>query len=209
MSDPLEAYDAACADYAANWRALDEDLYGLCRRLPGHADPAHVNAKLWIIGRTFATGIERRVPSDGKQGGSLHTVASLLRENHEDVDGIFDRVRAIAEPLTPEKLKIVLAEHGRFNSLLRGVTHKHQSARSFASKYMHFHCPAVPIYDSLAAARLRKLLHWHGSLNVIGPVEKADDWYRWHCLRFWRLYQDLRQAGKDVTVRLVDVFLLW
>ena len=25
MSDPLEAYDAACADYDANWRALDED----------------------------------------------------------------------------------------------------------------------------------------------------------------------------------------
>ncbi|MEW5826372.1 MAG: hypothetical protein AB1778_06020, partial [Candidatus Bipolaricaulota bacterium] len=64
----VDDYRRAVADYEHSWRATDEALYDLCRRHPDHADQAGVNAKLWIIGRTYATGIERKIPANGKQG---------------------------------------------------------------------------------------------------------------------------------------------
>ena len=52
MTFPADNFRRAVADYDRSWRATDEALYDLCRRHPGHADQAGVNAKLWIIGRT-------------------------------------------------------------------------------------------------------------------------------------------------------------
>ena len=68
--DP-EEYIAARADYERNWHVLDGTLYEVSRRFRSHANRANVCGKLWLIGRTYASGIERLVRSKGTQGSSL------------------------------------------------------------------------------------------------------------------------------------------
>jgi len=116
-----QQFDEACKDYAANWAALDETLYALCKRHPDHSTAASIKAKLWIIGRTYATGIERKVPSDGSQGGSLAKLSEHLLAHRKPMEAIFRRLRGICGPLDPDKLKRILILHGRMNELLRPI----------------------------------------------------------------------------------------
>ena len=53
--------------YLQNWLQIDNTLYSLCRKNYGHDSMNSINAKLWIIGRTYMTGIERKIESNGKQ----------------------------------------------------------------------------------------------------------------------------------------------
>jgi hypothetical protein len=99
MSFSPPAFDRACVDHQRNWAAMDAELYGICRRYPGHTDIGRVNAKLWLIGRSFATGIERQIDSDGTQGGSMTQLARHLRKNSRQVDTVLRRARKISEPL--------------------------------------------------------------------------------------------------------------
>ncbi|HUU42372.1 MAG TPA: hypothetical protein VMX57_01245, partial [Planctomycetota bacterium] len=92
-------YRLAVKEYEETWSATDETLYALCRRFPRHNDENGVNAKLWIIGRTYATGIERKIPTDGAQGGSMTKVAEHLVKHAREVDSLFARLRRLKEPL--------------------------------------------------------------------------------------------------------------
>jgi hypothetical protein len=58
--------DPTTAD-APNWAVLMGTLYRLCDEHPGHAHQAGSNAKLWLIGRGLATGVERQINSTGGQ----------------------------------------------------------------------------------------------------------------------------------------------
>jgi hypothetical protein len=204
----VASFRRAVAEYDCSWRATDEALYALCRRHPGHADQAGVNAKLWIIGRTYATGIERKIPANGKQGGSMSQLADHLLNHARQVDDIFRRLRQLAEPLDPHKLRAIIDLHGRFIALIQPVVHQNQSPRSFASKYMHFHNPAVPIIDTYAEAACRKMIRWHKSFCLFDLPIGADEYYAWYVLRFWQLYRQARAAGLELTVKYLDYYLL-
>lgn len=201
-------YRQAVADYERSWRATDEALYSLCRQHPGHADRAGVNAKLWIIGRTYATGIERKIPANGKQGGSMTQLATHLLKHARQMDDIFGRLRRLTDPLDPDKLRSILDLHGRFLALIQPVAHRNQSPRSFASKYMHFHNPTVPIIDTYAHAACREMIHWRKSYCLFDPPAGADEYYARYALRFWQLYQQVRGAGLEPTVKHLDHYLL-
>ena len=198
----------AVTNYDRSWRATDEALYALCRQHPGHADQAGVNAKLWIIGRTYATGIERKIPANGKQGGSMSQLAEHLLKHTRQVDDIFGRMRRLAEPLDPDKLRTILDLHGRFIALIQPVVRRNQSPRSFASKYMHFHNPAVPIIDTYADAACRKMIRWQKSFCLFDLPAGVDEYYARHVLRFWQLYQQAYAAGLELTVKHLDYYLL-
>jgi integrase len=73
VTPDLKQYDAACGNYFHKWATYSDVLYGMCRRYPDHADPGHINAKVGIIGRSFATRIESKVKSSGGQGSALAT----------------------------------------------------------------------------------------------------------------------------------------
>jgi hypothetical protein len=147
-------YEKSCQDYQKNWALLNQTLYDLCKNYRDHQEMSAINAKLRLIGRTLATGIERMIESTGEQGSSLDQLAYHIHKNHKKMDSIFTHLSMIAEPLNSEKLRAIVDEHGRFLKLLAPKMRKGVSPRSFASKYMHFHCPAVPIYDSYASSKL-------------------------------------------------------
>jgi hypothetical protein len=93
--------------------------------------------------------------------------------------------------------------------LVSMVVRKTRTPRSFVSKYMHFHCPAVPIYDSWAVARVRSLYHWKKSFRIFDPPKVADEEYCRYLMRFWQLYREARNVRPGATVRLLDYCLLW
>lgn len=208
MAFSAEQYRQSVKDNKSTWGLLNDALYRLAREHPGHDSQAVVNAKLWLIGRAYATGIERKIPTKGTQGSSLAQLAEHLLAHSSELEDIFGPLADIAQPLTTDKLRAIVDLHGRFVSLIRPLCRKKQSSRSFASKYMHFHCPAVPIIDSYAASALRKLVRWQPDLNVFAPPPGRDEEYCWFVMRFWRLYQGALAAGVQPTVKDLDYYLL-
>jgi hypothetical protein len=168
-----------------------------------------INAKVWIIGRAYATGIERMISSSGAQGDSLGKLAKHLYKNRTTLDSIFNRLLSIKEPLSTAKLKFIVMEHGKFVRLLAEILRDNQSARSFASKYMHFHCPSVPIYDRYANGELRRICHWEDNYEVFELPKGADEEYYYFILRFWQLYKNFRESVGRTNARLIDCYLLW
>lgn len=203
-----DSYTSACRDYDERWRLLDQTLYDLCSSHPGHTAADGVYAKLWIIGRTYATGIERKVASAGAQGSSLSVVADHLHSQAETVDTIFSSILGMQEPLDVDKLALIATTHGRLVQLLQQITIRRQSPRSFASKYLHFHCPTVPIYDSYAAVNLGRLYRLRHVTSPFESSAEADAAYVWYLARFWKLYDEVRSRAPMVSVKLVDHYLL-
>jgi len=209
MTFSAEDYRLSVDDYDRSWSVTDNTLYSLCRSHPDHRDQASVNAKLWIIGRTYATGIERKIPSTGTQGGSMSKLAGHLREHARGLDGLFKRLPSARQPLSPAALNTILDVHGRFIALIQPVLRPNQSPRSFASKYMHFHCPAVPIIDTYAQRACRRMIRWQNDFCLFDLPARADEDYAWHVFRFWQLYQQAWAAGVQPTVKHLDHYLLW
>ena len=108
----LNDYKKAFSYYYSELAPLDEILYQLCRKYPDHSKKSHIHTKLWIIGRTYATGIERQIKSSGEQGSSLTKLEEHLYKNRKKVDAIFKRLLTISEPLNADKLKMIVREHG-------------------------------------------------------------------------------------------------
>jgi len=199
-------YKESCADYKKNYELLNQTLYDLCKKHYGHRNLSAINTKLWMIGRTTASGIERMIRSKGVQGSSLEQLAEHIYKNQRTVESIFRQLSAITEPLTPEKLKIIIIEHGRFVDLLAQKSRKNQPPRSFASKYMHYHCPAIPIYDSYANRELSSY-RWNDRYEIFERPAGADETYYYFILYFWQLYQEFVKSVNTVNVRFLDSYL--
>ena len=212
MSFNASDYRRAVEDYNCKWRATDEALYDLCRRFPDHEDQGEVNAKLWIIGRTYATGIERKIPRDGKQGGSMHKLSQHLHKSAGAVDALITRLRQVKLPLDARKLSTIVDVHGQFIKLIQPVLQlkrqQKQSPRSFTSKYLHFHCPVVPIIDTYADAALRRLVPWRNSFCFPDLPKDIDGCYAKYASRFGQLYQQACDSGLEPTVKYLDSYLL-
>lgn len=197
--------------YLKNWSQTDETLYSLCQKHYSHNSMNSIDAKLWIIGRTYATGIERKIKSNGNQGGSLSQLAEHLYKNKRTVDNILNKLKPISSSskLTADKLEVIVTLHGEFVGLIKEITRKNQSSRSFVSKYLHFHCPIVPIYDSFASQVLDKFIRWKDSLIIFKNPKIVDEDYLWFALRFWALYKIASDSVEVEKVKHLDYYLLY
>lgn len=203
-------YIKAVNDYLQNWDLIDKTLYSLCQKNYTHDTMNSIKAKLWIIGRTYATGVERKIKTNGYQGGSLSQLANHLYNNRIQVDTILGELKANSNgtTITRQKLEKIVSLHGRLVDLIKDITRNNYCPRSFVSKYMHFHCPVVPIYDSFASRILNKFIRWNNNLTVFDKPKIVDEEYMWFVLRFWELYK--RASGQvDVErVKYLDYYLL-
>ena len=139
---------------------------------------------------------------------SMLNLVQHLADHSRDVSRIFEEIKGLKEPLTANKMKAIVTAHGALNALLMRVTRESRAARCFASKYLHFHKPIVPIYDNRAERTLTSLVRWNDTLRVFGTNNNVDEVYFKYCCRFLRLYQCLQDEGYDPSVKLVDFLLL-
>jgi hypothetical protein len=102
----------------------------------------------------------------------------------------------------------VVSEHGKFCKLLVQISRDGNVPASFASKYLHFHCPVVPIYDSWAYDQAWRRRKRDGLQAFEKPTDAHDDYY-WYALCFWQHYSDVRALVPTATVRMAEFYLLW
>ena len=196
----------AASGFDADWGGLDEVLYGICSRSPGHSVRRDVTAKIALIDRAYSAGMERCVtPPPGEQ--AIGVITDFVCENAAEVDEIIACLAPLKEPLDIAAMVEIVGLHGRFTTLLRQVTTDGKTPRSFAAKYLHFHNPVVPIYDSYAAARLGKLVRWDPREIPFAQPPGGDAEYWGFCVRFFRLYDACRAVGLAASVKTLDTYL--
>lgn len=212
-------YRKAVQDYRARLAWSDRILYKMCEGPPRHANLERVHGKLSLLGRSYATGLERLLYTDDKQSGNLVAWADYFVSHAKTLDGIVRQVRRVKAPLSRSKLEKMAVLHGQF----AGVMQKHPRFRktkkrkgkltptSFVAKYLHFHNPVVPIYDSWAVAGARRLADLRtcpDPLDRKAPRGVDEDF--WKFLRhFWCVYRDARRAlRRQPSVRRLDRYFL-
>jgi hypothetical protein len=203
-------YQSLGKEYEKKWKTSDEVLYGLCKEFPDHKDQGGVNAKLLVIGRSYNTGIERQIKaikSKGTRGSSMEQLAEHIWKNHHKVNGIFENLSTVKEPLCESNLKTIVQAHKELCQLVQRLRTIRGTPRSFVSKYLHFHYPAVPIYDTVAASRLGEIIPWKAADAAFLPPERSDKDYRCFVALFWQFYQDTQKEVAVVSVKLLDNYL--
>ena len=169
-----------------------------------------MNAKVYIIGRTYQTGIERKIRSKGTQGSSISQIADFFFQRQEELDQLMLGLHKLSEPLAATSITGILETHGQFVKLLSELTIDGQSPRSFVAKYMHFHNPVVPLYDRIVGEVLPRLAPLGSTSGPRVPIpNNADSWYAGYVLQFLGLFDLIALENPEVTVRTLDYCLLW
>lgn len=191
-------------NYALTSRRLNGVLYDMCEDMPSHTDESAIWAKVWIIGRSFASGIERHA-ADG-----LGPIVKALRASAKWLDPGLRRLRKMAPIPTRQRLPEIAALHGRLAERLGSHTRNGNQVRSFASKYLHFHAPVVPIYDSVVNVQLRARdwYPWSRSLSGAHPTPHgADEAYWRHCVRIALIAEDWTRERLETSARQIDSYV--
>lgn len=164
------------------WDVGNSALYELCRQYPDHTDDKAIIAKVWLIGRAYSAAIERRKPgrTATPTGDDFYTdhVAPGIRNSG------MDKWLASLEPLecvSHNSLPLVLDVHASVTDLFHRLTGLNK--RSLASKYLHFHFPALFfIYDTRAVDAARKLSNGPAPGCSCHPADKEYEVFSKRCL---------------------------
>lgn len=210
MKIPTHKVEQEEIDYALNptpWDSGNEILYDMCKSLPEHKTHADAIAKIWLIGRSYATAIERR-KGGGNSTDNFYEDVVAPGICDSDIDPVIsnlppspaDPEKHIAESIKAHKLVTIL-----FESL------SNMENRSLASKYLHFHRKDLFfIYDSRAQEAIAKLTpdcRYIPRVNI--PKDELDDSYYKFCMRIcWLRNAISKQYRKQLTPRELDNILL-
>jgi len=205
MKLTADAYREAEAAYANSWERIDEWLYQLCAA-SNHFSRVDVQAKITIVGRTYSAGLERHVVLQNGQEDRLAVAADHLAAHGRDIDSWLARLTPATGELTPGRLTDVVEVHGLFTSLVAEICRA--SPRSFSSKYLHFHCPDLPVYDSYANAALCADFPLSPGVRPFAKPAGADEEYYSYCCRFWTMYKRARIICRKPCLKVLDFMLL-
>lgn len=186
------------------WDFGNEVLYQLCRKHPSHSDPSIAAAKVWLIGRSYAAAIERRRITEPDPGNFYITrVAPEIVRSEID-----ERISALKplRKLTHQTFPAIVETHKYVTDLFHRISG--QDKRSLASKYLHFHLPALFfIYDSRAVQAMRELSAITGRASKNGAG--GDNEYRKFAEKCLALREHIHaHHGVMLTPRQIDRLLL-
>ena|SRR5690348_1781166 len=196
----------AIRNYEASWKPVDSELYDLCRRRASHRDRADVYTKVAMIGRVYEAGVARAWRGDGDPETEIRDV---LIERADLIERGLERLkdRAFGRPQAAGIVEL----HGHIARAISLRT-KDRFLTSFVSKYLHFHCPIVPIYDSNARTAIGQLVHQDVVTEVRETMAGMADWataYRDFVAAFVALYERANtETAQRPSVKELD-HLLW
>lgn len=181
------------------WDIGNSALYQLCKDHPDHKRVDEIVAKVWLIGRSYAAAVERRQNKHESSDRFYVMVAERLINSEID-----KHINSLPKALRLSEDNIVEIDkaHEYLSKIFKELTGKYKI--SLASKYLHFHRPIVPIYDSRANKSIKQVV----SGKIRNHNEKRSD-YLIFSSRFLLLQEFLLQETKHVyTPREIDKFLL-
>ena len=145
------------------------------------------------------------VLQDGQED-RLAVAADHLAAHGREIDSWLARLTPATGELTPDRLSAVVKVHGLFTSLVAEICRA--SPRSFSSKYLHFHCPDVPVYDSYATAALCADFPLSPGVRPFAKPAGADEEYYSYCCRVWTMYKRAQLNGLKPRLKVLD-YMLW
>lgn len=190
--------------FAARNGRLNAVLYRMCEEMRGHRDRGMIRAKVAVVGRTYASGLERHIK------GGLDRVATTLLTARPWLDKEISSLRRMRdhEP-TIERIAAIATTHARLQRALQAVTRNRNNVRSFVSKYLHFHAPVVPIFDQYANLELTCWYRWPPRPELVKMPRGVDGTYWRHCVRTAFVVDDWRRLNiGPPTARAIDDYAI-
>jgi hypothetical protein len=197
--------------YKAGWKPVDDELYNLFRRRPSHRDYSDVYTKVVMIERVYRAGIVRAFKGKAKAKAEIIVARELIAQ----ADLLEEHLAAFDSHELDRQTALEIVElHGRITASLAPSADAWLT--SFVSKYLHFHCPIVPVYDSKAAGSVsgfvksptdkRSVASLRRSMRDLHPSSRA---YRRFVAAFLVLYEQAwAETSLQPSVKEVDYLLL-
>lgn len=191
------------------WDLGNGVLYSLCQEYPGHEKADEIIAKVWLIGRSYATAIERG-KNKGKNEDEKDNRSSDEFYEQDVVNKIKNSEFRIDEGLIEvNSISGGVVVHKQLMDTFQDING--QNMRSLASKYLHFHKPDIfYIYDSRAVNAIHKVTPDKSKIALIN-VNVFDSEYREFCSRCEWLqgYIKVKFGHREkLTPRQLDKLLL-
>jgi hypothetical protein len=196
----------ATQHYRSAWEAIDTELYGLCRRHPSHRNPTDVYVKLTVIDRVYRAGLARA----WKGSRDPETAAAEILTEHADL--IVPSLGELQDcPLDRDTVGEIIRLHGALTRALQPSAGD-RWLTSFVSKYLHFHCPITPIYDSRSASTINDFVDGAAAKRIRAgvpvPPGRILPYYRF-ATKFLALQERLAiDTELRPTVKEIDHLLL-
>ncbi len=189
-----------------NWELGNKILYNLCKEHPFHKNEDEIIAKLWLIGRSYSASIERRKTKTKDKmdtGQFYYDVAKTMKiwNKKYRFDEKLKKLNTLSE-FDENSINEIIETHNLLMKFFNMVSKLNK--RSLASKYLHFHCPIFPIYDSIA----------NRNINLLNPEKrrfngKGDEEYSKFCYKILQLKKEIKnEENYNPTTRQMDIFLL-
>ncbi len=200
-------------EFRERWKRYekwDAVLTDLCTTSSKHTSRADVYAKVYLIGRSYQTGIERHALPDGTGNNGMDSIAERFLSCSGQLDSLIADLGTLGDEPTKANIEAVCKSHCKVIELLNGATRNDVVPRSFASKYLHFHAPVVPIYDAYASATIarRDWKAWTGIDAPNSSIDDVDPEYWNFCRRVARMADSWRTNKLRPTARNLDIYLL-
>lgn len=186
------------------WDLSNQILYEMCQKYPHHKNDEEIIAKVLMIGRVYSAAIERRkqVDNTSRVFYSKEVAPKILKSK---IDVWLASLNGFEHPTSSNCVQIV-SVHKRVTHLFQKISGLEK--RSLASKYLHFHFPALFfIYDSRSSKAIRQVEQaplWNPNL-----VEYDDVYAKFflRCMTFTERVK--KECGESLTPRQLDKYLLY
>lgn len=188
-------------------------LYNMCKTYPYHKNTDEIIAKIWLIGRSYAAAIERR--RNKKHSNDSFYIWAANEIKRFGFDEKIQRIPINTHKLDIENFKLIYETHSYITQKFYDITKLKK--RSLASKYIHFHRPIVPIYDSRAERSIREVFNTYEFLEelpdkmIFGSQEVLNNnrEYLKFIKKIFRLQRFLLENNcKYYTARDIDKYLV-
>jgi hypothetical protein len=186
----------------------DKVLYDMVRKFPKHVEDGEIFAKVLIIGRAYGVDLKRGANHDNREG-QFYSDKIIPAIKESNIDELIKNVGKLKK-ITTENLELIIKTHKDVTNILEKMTGMNN--RSFASKYLHFHCEkAFFIYDSIAKKKILQL-----SKEIVFEYTITDDMsinsdkdYEHFCLKCLALRDNIEEKyGVVLSPRQLDNLLL-
>ncbi len=183
------------------WKLANCILYKMCEDNPLHEDDDIISSKVLLIGRAYAAAVERQhkgIPTGDKY--YYEKVAPKIKGLNID--------ESIAEINSGVSIKDSKNLIIKLHSVLSGFGGDDEKARtSFASKYLHFHCPdKFFIYDE----RVKKVISRYVKrieCEFVDTCKNKD--YQIFFNKALAIQDLIIEMNYSCSPRKLDDFLLW
>lgn len=185
---------------------LNDVLYDMVRKYPSHKFEDQVYAKVVIIGRAYSASLERGAGHDSDNEGKFYRDKIIPAFIKSNIDELLEKVKGIKK-ISTSNLATILQVHKGLIEIINDKTEIEN--RSFASKYLHFHCKnAFYIYDSIAKKRISEL-GYKNEYTIPDSDISVDGSYKNFCFKCLSLQDQVFEEHKILlTPRQIDNLLL-